>query len=49
MGIIDDKKIAEIIDLPETERITAAIAVGYPAEEPNCPPKKSTEEIARFI
>ena len=49
MGIIDDKKIAEIIDLPDTERVTAAIAVGYPAEEPKCPPKKSAEEITRFI
>lgn len=49
MGIIDDKKIAGIISLPDTERITAAIAVGYPAEEPNCPPKKPVIEIARFI
>ena len=49
MGIIDDKKIAEIINLPDTERVTAAIAVGYPAEEPKCPPKKSAEEITRFI
>ena len=49
MGIIDDKKIAEIINLPDTERVTAAIAVGYPAEEPKCPPKKPAEEITRFI
>lgn len=49
MGIIDDKKIAEIINLPETERVTAAIAVGFPAEEPACPPKKSVGDIARFI
>ena len=49
MGIIDDKKIAEIIDLPETERITAAIAVGYPDGEPQCPPKKTAEDITRFI
>jgi len=49
MGIIDDEKIAEIISLPETERITAAIAVGYPQSEPACPPKKTVEDIARFI
>ncbi|MCI7768437.1 MAG: nitroreductase family protein [Oscillospiraceae bacterium] len=49
MGIIDDVKIAEIIGLPETERITAAIAVGYPESEPQCPPKKTAEDISRFI
>ncbi|MGN1090390.1 MAG: nitroreductase family protein [Huintestinicola sp.] len=49
MGIIDDEKLAELIGLPEGERIISAIATGYPEFEPAMPPRKTSDEIARFI
>lgn len=49
MGIIDDKKMEEMLNVPETERVLAAIAVGYPAESPSAPPKHKAEEITKFI
>lgn len=49
MGIINYKRIAELLQLPENEKVTAAIAMGYAQSEPKCPPKKSAEEISRFF
>ena len=49
MGIVDGEKLSEILSLPDTERVAAVIAMGYPAEEPNCPHKKSAEEISRYF
>ena len=49
MGIYDAAKIAEMISLPENERITCLIACGYPEKEGNPPPRKHIEEIARYL
>ena len=49
MGIVDGDKLSEILSLPDTERVAAVIALGYPAEEPDCPHKKSAEEISRYF
>ncbi len=49
MGIVDGKKLSEILSLPENERTAAVIAMGHPAEEPKCPRKKTAEEISRFF
>lgn len=49
MGIIDDRKLEEMLSVPENERVLAVIALGYGAESPQCPPKYSAEEITRFI
>ncbi len=49
MGIIDDKRLAELFNIPENERVIAAIAMGYPEGEAKMPPKKSVEEISRFF
>ncbi|MBQ7784241.1 MAG: nitroreductase family protein [Oscillospiraceae bacterium] len=48
MGIIDDVRLAELLDIPDSERVIAAIAMGYPEFEPNMPPRKSVEEISRY-
>ncbi len=48
-GVIDDKSIAEIVDLPEEETVAALIVYGYPDEQPAPTPRKSVEEILRFI
>lgn len=49
MGIFDESKIAEIIKLPENEKVAAIIAIGYPAEEPAAPKRKEVSELLRFM
>jgi len=49
MGIFDDKKIAAQIGLPESERVSALIAMGYPAETPAMPRRKDVSELVRSL
>ena len=46
-GVIDDKALAEILDLPKEETVAAIIVYGYPAEVGAAPSRKSVEEISR--
>lgn len=43
------KKVAAILDLPETMVVTALMPVGYPDENPAPRPRLSAEEIAFYI
>ena len=45
MGIFDEYKIAEVIGLPENQKVGAIIAAGYPDEEPAAPPRKGADFI----
>lgn len=49
MGIFNENKVKEIIGVPENEKVSALIALGYSNENPNVPKRKNIEEIARFI
>ena len=49
IGIRDAQKIREVLSVPEEETIVSVIAVGIPAEEPNRPKRKGTEDIVRFF
>ncbi len=48
MGIFDDDKVAELLELPEGRDVIALIPVGYPAEAPNAPRRKPVEELVTF-
>ena len=48
-GVIDDKAISKIIDLPEGETVGTVIVYGYPNEEVSASPRKSVDEISRFM
>ncbi|MCD8005115.1 MAG: nitroreductase family protein [Oscillospiraceae bacterium] len=48
MGIRDAGKIRALLDIPEEEIIVSVIALGYAAESPEKPPKKTPEQILRF-
>lgn len=48
LGIFDEERVGEIIGLPETQNVSALIAMGYPAEVPSAPPRKSTEELLTY-
>lgn len=49
MGIYDEEKIGNILNLPENESISALIAVGYADEAPNAPKRKELSEIMEVI
>lgn len=49
LGIFDENKVAELIGLDEGQKVAALVAIGYPAEEPAAPKRKSVEELVKFI
>lgn len=50
MGVIDEKSIAKIVDLPEEETVAALIVYGYEEGNHAAPTKrKETDEIMRFM
>ena len=49
MGLRDAEALREALDIPETEIVTAVIAVGYSEADPPMRPRKPLEEIAKFV
>ncbi|MBE6948869.1 MAG: nitroreductase [Ruminococcaceae bacterium] len=49
MGIYDEAVCASFVNLPDTERVTALIAMGYPEAPANMPKRKELDEILRMI
>jgi nitroreductase len=49
LGVFDAKKVAEAVNLPSTQAASCLIAMGYPAENPAAPARKSAGELIRFI
>lgn len=45
MGIFDEDKIREKLDIPEEREVMALIAVGYAAEEPTAPKRKTVDDL----
>ena len=48
LGIYDENKVKELLELPEGQSVSALIPVGYPAEEPNCPKRKGLDALLTF-
>lgn len=48
-GVLDEDKIAEIINLPKEETVASLIVYGYANEEPKTPRRKEVEDLLRFI
>ena len=45
MGIFDEEKVKEVVGIPEGQSVSALVAIGYAAEEPLAPKRKSAEEL----
>ena len=41
----DEYKIAEVLSLPEDQKVGVIMAAGFPDEEPATPPRKNVEFI----
>lgn len=48
MGIFDEAKVAEVLEIPKTHTVSALIAIGYGNEEPKVPPRKPVEELLKI-
>ena len=49
MGIIDNDKIADLLNVPQDREVVAVIPVGYPAESPVAPKRKPVEELITYM
>lgn len=48
MGIFDYDKVAEMVELPESQEMVALVAIGYGAEEPEAPKRKTVEDLLTY-
>ena len=46
MGIRDEKKLHEILSIPEEQMVVSVIGVGYGTVSPDMPKRKSVEDVA---
>lgn len=49
IGILDEEMVAKAINLPEEQKVTALIAMGYPDEECEAPPRMKVDELVRYV
>ena len=48
-GIFDDEKVGGLLNIPEDREVVALIPIGYPAEEPAAPRRKTVEDLLSFM
>ena len=49
LGIYDEEKLPAFLGLGENEVLTALIVLGYGAQSPDAPKRKSAEELIRYV
>ena len=49
MGLRDAEKLKSIFSVPDSQIIVSVIALGYADIDPQMPPRKSVDEIAKFF
>lgn len=48
MGLFDEAEASAVLGLPEDRELAALIAIGYPAESPAAPKRKTVEDLLAF-
>lgn len=48
MGLFDQKEASDLLDIPEDRELIALIPIGYPAESPIAPKRKSVDDLLSF-
>ena len=49
MGIYDEDQVPALLKVPEEQMVTALVAMGYPAETPEAPNRKSLEDKVQSV
>lgn len=49
MGLFDEEEASKVLELPEGRELVALIPIGYPAEAPNAPKRKTVQELITFM
>lgn len=49
MGIYDEAKVIEALEIPEGMSVSALVALGYPAENPVAPKRKEVEQLLTYL
>lgn len=49
VGAFDEDEVSRILNLPSHLRPIAIFPIGYPAESPEPPPRRSIKEISRKV
>ena len=45
MGIFDEEKVKEVVGVPEGQSVSALVAIGYAADEPSAPRRKTSDDL----
>ena len=48
VGIFDQKEASELLEIPDDRDLIALIPIGYPAESPAAPKRKSVEDLLSY-
>ena len=48
MGIFDQKEASDLLEIPDDRDLVALIPIGYPAETPAAPKRKSVEDLLSY-
>lgn len=48
MGIFDYDKVAQMVEMPQTQEMVALVAIGHPAENPEAPKRKTVEDLLTY-
>lgn len=48
MGIWDEDKVTELLEIPETQELGALIAIGLPDAAPDAPRRKSVQDLLTY-
>ena len=45
MGIFDEEKVASLAEVPQGQKVSALVAIGYPDETPAAPKRKAVDDL----
>ena len=49
LGLFDEKKITERVNIPEGQKLSALVAIGFPNETPEMPKRKGTKDLLTIL